>query len=124
MPPGMIADNHDGHPTGIAQESIIFMNENISLTTLTRRQVLTPLVLCTGSVFRIPYSLAMANGQKAFAFWPAFAESKGFEPLKVFRPYFVSSEALSTTQPTLHFISSQLWVSRFVHLATVRINSL
>jgi hypothetical protein len=29
------------------------------------------------------------------------AEGKGFEPLKAFTPYFVSSEALSTTQPTL-----------------------
>lgn len=33
------------------------------------------------------------------------AETKGFEPSRAFRPYLVSSEALSTTQPRLriHF---------------------
>ena len=30
------------------------------------------------------------------------AETKGFEPSRAFRPYLVSSEALSTTQPRLH----------------------
>ena len=33
----------------------------------------------------------------------SFAESMGFEPMKAFTPYLVSSEALSTTQPTLHY---------------------
>jgi hypothetical protein len=34
------------------------------------------------------------------------AESKGFEPLRAFTPYLVSSEARSTTQPTLHLFYS------------------
>ena len=36
----------------------------------------------------------------------SFAETQGFEPWRAFRPYLVSSEALSTTQPRLlDFIS-------------------
>ncbi len=35
-----------------------------------------------------------------------YAESKGFEPLVLFTGHLVSSEALSTTQPTLHFYST------------------
>ncbi len=34
----------------------------------------------------------------------ALAESKGFEPLRGFSPCLVSSEVLSTTQPTLRVI--------------------
>lgn len=34
------------------------------------------------------------------------AESKGFEPLEPVTVHFVSSEALSTTQPTLQYESS------------------
>src|SRR3989344_1688448 len=30
------------------------------------------------------------------------AETQGFEPWRAFKPYLVSSEALSTTQPRLH----------------------
>jgi hypothetical protein len=40
-----------------------------------------------------------------------FAESMGFEPMRAFTPYLVSSEALSTTQPTLHIFTSFKWRS-------------
>ncbi len=33
-----------------------------------------------------------------------FAETVGFEPTRAIKPYFVSSEALSTTQPRLHYM--------------------
>src|SRR3989344_4498544 len=40
-------------------------------------------------------------GQLAFAI-SFLAETDGFEPSRAFKPYLVSSEALSTTQPRLH----------------------
>jgi hypothetical protein len=41
-----------------------------------------------------------------------FAESKGFEPLEPVRARQFSKLLLSTTQPTLHFISSWLRVEQ------------
>jgi hypothetical protein len=38
-----------------------------------------------------------------YIFFLVVAEGVGFEPTKGFTPYLVSSEALSTTQPTLQF---------------------
>ena len=46
-----------------------------------------------------------------------YAESKGFEPLKVVTPYFVSSEALSTTQPTLQMYI--LWERLFYYKRSI-----
>jgi hypothetical protein len=38
------------------------------------------------------------------------AETMGFEPMRGFTPYLVSSEALSTTQPRLHLARTTYWL--------------
>ena len=48
------------------------------------------------------FSLATAKENLSeFNLIPTLAETDGFEPSRAFKPYLVSSEALSTTQPRL-----------------------
>lgn len=51
--------------------------------------------------FRILSSLVKHNCPTLTRWAHCFAETKGFEPSRAFRPYLVSSEALSATQPPL-----------------------
>lgn len=86
---------------GFGQESIIFINENISLATLTRRQALAALVLCTGSVFRFPHSLARTNEKSPSGLVSVLAGGLELEPydtkpclldLNIFQDIFYSVE--------------------------------
>jgi hypothetical protein len=50
------------------------------------------------------------------------AESEGFEPSVPFTGHLVSSEALSTTQPTLHMYSLFIAREQYLHLIVISVS--